>query len=100
MWGPRIIEGKRGEDWNEVEIGEKERDEKREQKDNVGGDQKQRMLFQREGLRSSAAVVLMAGESIDDEPYYVAKIMSNNSSSADNSINKHGEETTTMMRFY
>lgn len=97
--GPQIIEGKRGEDWNEVESGKK-KEMKREQKDNGGRDQKQKMLFQREGLCSSVAVVLMAGESIVDEPYYVANIMPNNSSSVVNNINKHREETTAMMRFY
>lgn len=68
-------------------------------KDNGCRDHKQRMWFQGRGLRGSASVVLMAGESMVDEAYYVAENMFNNGSLTDNKINKHGEERATMTRF-
>lgn len=77
---------------------DKERDERREQKDKGCRDHKQRMQLEWKGLRSSAAVVLMAGESMVDEAYYVGKIILHNGSLTQNNINKHGKESTTKPR--
>lgn len=78
---------------------DKERDERREQKDKGCRDHKQRMQLEWKGLHSSAAVVLMAGESMVDEPYYVGKIIPHNGILTQNNINKHGKESTKRPRF-
>lgn len=65
-----MIEGKRGEDWNEGREGWKKRwkEERKKTRD---------AEFPNKGLHGGATPVLMAGESMLDGPYYVPKTMFN-----------------------
>lgn len=105
MGGAWIIEGKKREKMGtRVESGIKKREEEMK-----GGRANRQGLqseiinkgcgFKGEALRSSASVVLMAGESMVDEAYYVAKIMPDNGSLTDDKMNKHGEERGAATRF-